>query len=116
MTISHDYEMTITFKLSTFDVPAHPELSKTLEQLFQDFEDGRYPFDVEMMQNGLYKCLKIATFAAMERDMQAKFGDETVETGPDTYEARWYREAKKANVDMMTPFFTDSPTVHIEKV
>jgi len=113
---TYDYELTLTFKLSTFDQPIHPAFAMRLNQLFGDWNDGRYPFDVEMVQNGIDRCFKQAAFMAVQCDMQEKFGNEMVETSPNSSEARWYTEAKKVDTRKMVPFFRDEPHVRIERV
>jgi hypothetical protein len=111
----HEYEMTLTFKMRSWDGPLDPRFAKALKSIFSDCDDGRYPFCVEMMENGLSDCMKWAAQAAVNAAMQEKHGREMVESDDGrSRTALWYLEAQKAKP--VVPYICDTPLIGIERV
>jgi hypothetical protein len=112
--MTYEYEMTLKFKVKSGQ-PLDPNFAPILADHFRDYEDGRYTFDVEQVQNGLSDCMKRAAQEAVEKAMQEKYGDETVDSVSgfgQTY--RWYLESLDATPAV--PHFSDEPTVAIERI
>jgi len=74
------YKLTLEFELSTLDDPIDPDVAVSLNRIFSDYRDGRYPFAYEMMVEGLQLCLKNATYQMCQKEMFAKYGNEMVTT------------------------------------
>lgn len=110
----HEYEMTLKFKLHTLDAPLDPGFAQALHNIFDDYEDGRYPFSVEMMQNGLSDCMRDAAHWLVSNSMIARYGNEVVESDDGRRRtSRWYLESQKA--EPVVPYICEPPEVSIER-
>lgn len=110
-----DYTLTLKFKLQNWgelDDPA--ELAKMLQHVLRDWDEGRYPFDVEMIVAGLSRCLRRAAYNVVEKEAQEEFGHETVPThGGRGETARWYLETEKRFAKIKKPWTNSEPEVEI---
>jgi len=108
-----DYDVTLKFKLSTFAESLDcPSLTRMLQNVFKWWDEGRYPFDVEMVQAGLGRCINRALQMLLEEQMQEKYGHEMVPNG-NRHTAKWCLEAEKAYHDLHKPWLNTEPTVEI---
>jgi hypothetical protein len=107
----HDYELNIRVPMRTYDGELDVEsFAFMLNSLMDDWSDGRRPFDIEMIRNGLYRCLKRAAYEVVCKRMQEKFGNEMV--GDERRStAKWLIEADKEK--SIVPDFFDSFKVEI---
>jgi len=62
LTLSHK----IDINLSQLDGITAKDIERHLYYLLTDYNDGRYPFDVELFSNGLRRCIKRAVIQAVE--------------------------------------------------
>lgn len=96
--VRHEATLTITIPLDSFDGPIDSKIGQMLENVLNDWRDGRYPFDVEMFKNGLHHCIKHAVSLCIEEEMHHKFGNEMVVSDDGRGStARWYLESQKAS-------------------
>ena len=58
--VPHDYELTIKFRMTTFGAPLQAGVATLLTNVLDDYSDGRLPFEVEMMFEGLNSAMKQA--------------------------------------------------------
>jgi hypothetical protein len=106
--------MTLKFKVKS-DQPLDPNFAAVLAELFQAYEDGRYPFDVEQVQNSLSDCMRWAAKEVVYKAMHEKYGDEKVaKAGGLAWTSRWYLEAQK--IKLAIPHFCEEPTVAIKRL
>jgi len=111
----YEYEMTLKFKLTSWDKPLDTELGVALGRILRDWDEGRYPFDVEMIQRGLHQCLKQAAYQVVQKAMQEKHGNELIESADGrSRTAKWYLESQKAPLDQ--PDISCEPTVRITRL
>ena len=113
MTAFH-YTLTIELDFMTWDKPVNPELSEMLNHVLQDWSDGRYPFDVEMLYEGISRAIKKAAQHVVQKEMDDKYGDEMVvsEDG-NSRMSRAYLEAAKAPLDV--PYINGEARAKIER-
>jgi len=91
----HDYELNIKVKMRTYNGALDTEaFTFMLNSVLDDWMDGRRPFDVEMIRDGLFRCLKQAAYGVVCQQTQEEFGNEVVEHSNGST-ARWYLEAEK---------------------
>lgn len=111
---TYEYEMTLKFKLTSWDKPLDTELGVALSRILRDWNDGRYPFDVEMIQRGLHQCLKQAAYQVVQKAMQEKHGNEMIESADGRSQtAKWYLESQKVKIE--APYMSSEPEVKIER-
>jgi len=106
-----DYELTFKFKVCTFgDSFDCPAIEKALNNILNDWREGRPSFDVELISEGAARCLKRAQHSAIEAETQREFGRELV---PDAdgrgKTGRWYLEAVERAKKIPSFFFSDAP-------
>lgn len=101
---SREYELNLKVILRTYDGPFDREtFASMLSSIFDDWSDGRRPFDVEMFSSGLYRCLKRAAYEVVCKQKQEEFGNEMV--GDERMStARWLLEVQKEKP--VTPDFS----------
>ena len=114
----HDYELVLKYRLSTFDDTIDPQLlGDMLSKVFGDYQDGRRPFDVEMISVGLGDCLKRAIYECICAETQEEFGREVVEHADGNGNTgRWYLEAQKRAKTAVNPFFCDAPKAEMRDI
>jgi hypothetical protein len=112
---ANEYTLTLTFRFTEFNKRVNPEIALALNRVLQDWSDGRYPFDVEMIMEGLYRSLKQAAYQVNQKAAQEKYGNEMV-TSDDgrSQTARWYIEAQKMPLDF--PSLHGEPEARIERI
>jgi hypothetical protein len=109
----HNYELSIKVDLHAYDAALDVEsFVFMLNSAMGDWSDGRRPFQVEEIRDGLYRCLKNAAYEVVCKEMQEKYGNEMVgdERGST---ARWLIEAEKVKPNV--PDFFNSFKVEITK-
>lgn len=113
--VRHSATLTISFPLDSYEGPIDPAIAENLEYLMHCWDEGRYPFCVEMVKNGLHDCLKVAARDVVEKAMQRKHGREMV-VSPDgrSQTARWLIETEK--VKPVVPYINESIKVKINNV
>lgn len=110
----NDYTLKLEFNFTVFDKPVNPELALALNRILDDWSDGRYPFDVEMIYEGIQRALKQAAYQGNQKTAQEKFGGEMVVSDDGrTQTARWHLEAQKMPLDY--PYLHSSPKAKIER-
>lgn len=107
----HDYELNLKVKMSTYNGALDIEaFTFMLNSIMDDWSDGRRPFEVEEIRDGLYCCLKRAAYEVVCKQKQKEFGNEVV--GDERMSiARWVLEADKEKP--VVPDFFDSFKVEI---
>lgn len=107
-------ELTLKVSLHSLeDIPAK-QLQTMLQHVLHDWNDGRYPFDVEMFKHGLNKCMLNALMSVIEKEAQDEFGHEKVVShGGRQHTARWYIEAQKRYAEASEPWTQDDWEVTI---
>lgn len=76
------HSVTITLNFDTMDLPAGVDMDEVAKMLTCDeWSDGRYPFYTEMLHVGLGHMLKYAIGAAVGKQMEKKYGRQTVKEG-----------------------------------
>lgn len=95
-----DYTVTLTFKAHTWDKKVDPDLATQMGNVLRDWDEGRYPFDVEMVQEGINRVIKQAMYQACQKRADEKYGNEMLPTKDDKGEvngsiSRAYMEAQK---------------------
>jgi len=115
----YDYELTLTFKVTQYGSPADPELAVAMNRIFHDWDEGRHPFPVEQVSDGLSRVVKDALYQCCQKRAREKFGNEMIETGPGARTSKAYLEAAKEYDKMRTagdyPGWCDQPTVKLER-
>lgn len=112
-----DYTLTLKFKLQNWgELDDSAELARMLQYALRDWNEGRYPFDAEMIVAGLSRCLSRAAYNVVEKEAQEEFGHETVTThGGHGETARWYLEARKRFAEAKKPWTDSEPEVEISR-
>jgi hypothetical protein len=115
-----DYELTIKFPITTFGQPIDPFVAPALNDVLDDYRDGRRPFCVEQMEDGLNRCIENAVYQAIQRHMRMMYGDEMIPYDDGRGEsARWHLEAGKAFAELKKspafPFVFNTGKATIER-
>jgi len=116
----HEYALTLTFKAHTWGEEIDPTLASELGGSFSDWEDGRYPLNVEMIQHSLRELLSDALYGTCVRWARKKYGLEMVQTSPTSRRSRAYIEAEKEHARIMKAntgprlWIGDEPTINIK--
>jgi hypothetical protein len=118
--VAHDYELTLTFKVTQYGDPVDPDLATALNRIFHDWEEGSHPFTVEMVSEGLRMSIKNALYQCCQKRAQEKYGREMVQVDESHHRARWSIEAEKEFDELWKagahPNFCDQPNIKIERV
>jgi hypothetical protein len=103
-----DYTLTLEIPLMVKGGLEDAEMfEKHLRYVFQDYRDGRKPFWVEMLEDGLFRCLKAAFRTVLETFMQRKYGHEMVPSASGNgATAKWCIEADKAMRTANMPYMS----------
>lgn len=96
----HEYELTLKIPLMFYDGDLDPRTAQYLQNVLRDWQDGRYPFYVEMIHEGFWKCLTKALTDCIIEDCQTKFGREMVQMSPTHQASKWSLEAAKRKPNM----------------
>jgi hypothetical protein len=116
---SHDYNLTITFPVTQYGGPVDPEMAPALHRIFHDWNDGRHPLPVEMIDEGLRNCIRNALYQCCQKRAVAKYGNEMVQTSPNGRTARWAIEADKEYDELRKsgayPGWCNEPSIKIER-
>lgn len=91
---THNGTLVLKIPLTSYDGPIDPKLASALQNVLRAWQDGRYPFEVEQIKVGLFRCLKRAAYDLITIAMQKKHGREMVTDG-NSKTGRWYLEAQK---------------------
>ncbi len=112
-----DYTLTLKFKLQNWgELADSDELARMLQYVLRDWNEGRYPFDTEMITAGLSRCLRRAAYNVVEKEAQEEFGHETVTTHEGRGEiAKWHLEAEKRFAETKKPWTNSEPEVEISR-
>jgi hypothetical protein len=116
---TNEYDLTLTFRIKAYDGrTVDPGLATALNRIFQDWNDGRYPFAVEMVERGLMDCVRDGVYQCCQKRADVKFGNEMVQTSPNGTTSRAYMEANDEyeRIHREIPFWHNKPTVKIERV
>lgn len=114
--VIEDHTLTLTFKLQSYiaDELDYAELARMLYERLRDWNDGRYPFNAEMVSVGLGRCLNDAFYNLVEKECQDEFGNEMVpHEGGNGYTAKWCLEAEKWYAKRRKPWLNSGPEVEI---
>jgi hypothetical protein len=116
---AHDYELTLTFKVTQYGSPVDPDLAVALNRIFHNWEGGRQPFNVEMVNEGLRIGIKNATHQCCQKRAQEKYGREMVQVDESYQRSRWSIEAEKEFDELWAagvfPGFFNQPNIKIER-
>lgn len=109
----HEARLVLEIPLDSFDGPIDPEIGTMLTHIMRDWRDGRYPFEVEQVKNGLHQCIKWACRMLLEQKMQDKYGNEMVvsEDGR-SRTAKWHLEASAAK--LIYPWMNEEIIARVE--
>lgn len=111
------YELALKFKLRTYggEKLRCEDFARILGYRMDDWCDGRRPFDVEMIRDGLFRCLKTTAYEVVCEDTQREFGRQVVSSeGGRRQTSRWYLEAQKR--PQVIPDFYDSAQVELKEI
>jgi hypothetical protein len=115
----HDYELTLTFQVTQYGSPVDPELALALNRIFDDWNEGRHPLPVEMIDDGMQRCIKNALYQCCQKRAQEKYGNEMVQTSPTSSTARWALEGEKEFDKLWKsgayPGWHSTPNIKIER-
>jgi len=114
--VLEDHTLTLTFKLQSYiaDELDCAELGRMLYERLRDWNDGRHPFNAEMVSVGLGRCLNDAFSNLVEKECQAEFGNEMVpHEGGNGETAKWCLEAGKRYAKARKPWLNNEPEVEI---
>jgi hypothetical protein len=115
-----DYELTLTFKVTQYGSKVDPDLAVALNRIFRDWRDGRHPFNVEMVSEGLCASIKNALYQCCQKRAMEKYGREMVQLSDTHQKSRWSIEAEKEFDKLWKagdyPYFCDAPEIKIERV
>ena len=119
--VAHDYDLTLTFKVTQYGSPVDPDLAVALNRIFHDWEEGRHPFNVEMMTEGLHLCIKNALYQCCQKRAQGRDdAREMIQMGEGYQRSRWSIEAEKEFDTLWKagayPGFGEHPDIKIERV
>ncbi len=116
----HNYELTLTFKVTQYGSKVDPDLAVALNRIFHDWDEGRHPFNMEMVIAGLRQSIKNALYQCCQKRAQEKYGREMVQMGDGYQRSRWWIESDKEFDELWKagayPHFTDQPDIKIERV
>ena len=115
----HDYELTLTFKVTQYGSPVDPDLAVAINRIFHDWEEGRHPFNVEMVNEGLRMSIKNALYQCCQKRAMEKYGREMVPVAAGHRRSRWSIEAEKEFDKLWKggahPDFCNQPDIKIER-
>ena len=119
--VAHDYELTLTFKVTQYDSPVDPDLSTALNRIFHDWDEGRFPFNVEMVNEGLRMSIKNALYQCCQKRAQGRDNAREMVVRSEGYlRSRWSIEAEEEFDELWKggahPGFCDQPNIKIERV
>ena len=116
--VAHDYELTLTFKVTQYDSPVDPDLATALNRIFHGWDEGRHPFNVEMVIAGLRRNIKNALYQCCQKRAQEKYGREMVQID-EGQRSQWSIEADKEFDELwkagVFPDFNNPPNIKIER-
>ena len=116
---AHDYELTITFKVTQYGSLVDPDFAIALNRIFHAWDEGRHPFNVEMVTAGLRASIKNALYQCCQKRAQEKYGHEMVQAGEGCQRARWSIEAEKEFNELwkaeVFPRLCNQPDIKIER-
>ena len=111
-----EYTLTLEIKLTAHNAPLRPDTAVHLNNVLGRWSDGRFMFPVEMIHDGLFRCLREAMYQSVQQEMVSKYGNEMVEHADGKgATAKWYVEAKKVDLDSLTPYLHDIFKAKIER-
>jgi hypothetical protein len=118
--VAHDYELTLTFKGTQYGGPVDPDLAVALNRIFHDWEEGRHPFEVEMVNEGLRMGIKNALYqCCQKRAKERDDAKEMVQIAEGYHRSRRSIEAEKEFDALwkagVYPGFCDQPNIKIER-
>ena len=118
--VAHDYELTLTFKVTQYGSPVDPDFATALNRIFHDGRNGRHPFNVEGVSEGLRLCIKHALDQCCQKRAQEEYGLEMVQMGDGYQRSRWWIESDKEFDELWKarayPRFRNQPDIKIERV
>ncbi|MHC4188408.1 MAG: hypothetical protein ACYSUB_01860 [Planctomycetota bacterium] len=108
------YTLALKFPLHSEEELDTAELAKMLQYVMREWNDGRHPFEAEMVESGLSRCLKQAVYEAISKEAQDEFGHETVTSHSGRgHTSKWYIEAQKRYDEKRKPWVMSEPEVEI---
>jgi len=116
----HNYELTLTFKVNQYGNKVDPDLAIALNRIFHDWSDGRHPFNVEMVSEGLRLSIKNALYQCCQKRAQGRDdAREMIQMGEGYQRSRWSIEAEKKFNELWKagahPGFCNQPDIKIER-
>jgi len=113
---ARDYEITIKVKVTAYNGDKlHPAIGAMMNNVLNDWREGRYPFFVEQMHEGLEATFKNALYAAFQRDCQEEFGTERVKIDETSRRSRWIIAADNQMKKFNMPYFHTDWKAKIEQ-
>lgn len=105
--------LTLNFNLHLVDDLDCDRLAELLQYDMTNWQEGRHPFAVEMMQEGIRLCVNRAISNLLDEQMQAKYGHEMITShGGRGRTAKWHIESCKAYKKFKKPWL--HPEVRVE--
>lgn len=74
-------EIKLPTEASALLEPALGHVKAEVERILSDWNDGRYPFSSEMVQDGLARVVDNAVYYAVERILSGQYGNQMVQSG-----------------------------------
>ena len=117
---AHNYELTLTFKVTQYGSPVDPDLAVALNRIFHAWDEGRHPFNVEMVTAGLRQSMKDALYQCCQKRAQERNDARKMVQMDEGYQrSRWSIEAEKEFNKLWKagthPDFCDQPDIKIER-
>ena len=109
--VAHDYELTLIFRVNQYERPLDPDLAVALNRIFHAWDEGRHPFNVEMVTAGLRASIKDALYQCCQKRAQEKYGPPMLRASIEA--KKEFNELWKAGV---FPGFCNQPDIKIERV
>jgi len=113
-----DFELQITLKVTSTVVdiePSEEELSVSLSNELTHWDDGRYDFSSEMIQDGAERIFKNALIRFIQHQFFKKYGNEMVEVSPGFQTNKGYLESKKVT-DEVCCHIVEPVKVEVKKI
>jgi len=109
-----DYTLTLKFPLRNQGELDCAGLAASLRDVLRDWDEGRYPFDAEMISVGVGRCLKHAVYQLISQNAQDEFQHEMVPNASGNgYMSKWHLEAEKRSKVQQHPWIMSEPEVEI---
>lgn len=92
---SYKVSVTMSLDLDPIEDVSIKTIEDCLNEVLNDWQDGRYPFYVEQARHGIESCVKSAIYTAVEKRERKKYAGQVVTRG-EGKTARWIYSTTRA--------------------